>query len=276
MKHNIFEDNSSSMNLQINPKDIVEQVEFIEKILEKEPPNKSFMFNAEWYKKLCNIKSLTIDDYCEKCDKTSSFISQEISPAFEIFDKSWNILHIEDYKRIMEEKPICITIKMQCAKCRESHFISLLFKGENIIKIGQFPSFAGKEKHELEKYKNVISKYYIELVRSVNAYSQHMGIAAFVYFRRIYEHIVETEYDRIYGAEKNEKASFDEKMKAVDKEMSIIPPELDSQKSKIYTVLSKGIHEYEEDECYELYPVMKAIIIMMLERYLSDKEIKKA
>ena len=67
-------------------------------------------------------------------------------------------------------------------------------------------------------------------------------------------------------------ASFNEKMKAVNNKMHIIPPELDSQKSKIYSVLSKGIHEYEEDECYELYPVMKTIIILMLENYLSDKE----
>ena len=102
-----------------------------------------------------------------------------------------------------------------------------------------------------------------------------MGIAAFVYLRRIYEHIVETEYDRIYGADKNEKASFDEKMKAVDKEMNIIPPELDTQKSKIYSVLSKGIHEYEEEECYEIYPMMKTVIIIMLDKYLMEKERKK-
>ena len=50
---------------------------------------------------------------------------------------------------------------------------------------------------------------------------------------------------------------------------------MDSQKSKIYSILSKGIHEYEEDECYELYPMMKVIIIMMLDRYLSEKERKK-
>lgn len=47
------------------------------------------------------------------------------------------------------------------------------------------------------------------------------------------------------------------------------------KKSKIYSILSKGIHEYEEDECYELYPMMKVIIIMMLDRYLSEKERKK-
>lgn len=241
MKHNIFEDNSSSMNLQINPADITEQVDFIEEILEKEPPNKSIQFNVEWYKHFSAIKSLTIDDYRNQTERT----------------------------------PICITINLQCAKCREAHFISLLFKGDNIVKIGQYPSFAGKEKHELERYKNIIAKYYIELIRSVNAYSQHMGIAAFVYLRRIYEHIVEKEYAELPDSTKKSNASFDDKMKAVDKKIHIIPNELDSQKSKIYSILSKGIHEYEEDECYELYPMMKVIIIMMLDRYLSEKERKK-
>lgn len=102
-----------------------------------------------------------------------------------------------------------------------------------------------------------------------------MGIAAFVYLRRIYEHIVENEYAKLPDTTKKSNASFDDKMKDVNKEINIIPPELDSQKSKIYSVLSKGVHEYEEDECYELYPVMKAIIIIMLERYLSEKEMKK-
>ena len=275
MKHNIFEDNSSSMNLQINPADITEQVDFIEEILEKEPPNKSIQFNVEWYKHFSAIKSLTIDDYCEKCDKTSSFVSKDAHTSFETFYHSYDMPHIDDYRNQTERTPICIKINLQCAKCREAHFISLLFKGDNIVKIGQYPSFAGKEKHELERYKNIIAKYYIELIRSVNAYSQHMGIAAFVYLRRIYEHIVEKEYAELPDSTKKSNASFDDKMKAVDKKIHIIPNELDSQKSKIYSILSKGIHEYEEDECYELYPMMKVIIIMMLDRYLSEKERKK-
>ena len=59
--------------------------------------------------------------------------------------------------------------------------------------------------------------------------------------------MVEKEYAKLPDTIKKSNASFDEKMKAVDNKMHIIPPELDSQKSKIYSVLSKGIHEYEED-----------------------------
>lgn len=151
-----------------------------------------------------------------------------------------------------------------------------MFKGNTVTKIGQYPSFASKEKLELKKYKklNIVKKYYIELMHSVDAYSQHMGIAAFVYLRRIYEHIVETEYSKL-SMEKNEKASFDEKMKAVDKEIHIIPEALASQKSKIYSVLSKGIHEYDEDECYEMYPVIRNVILFILNRYLAQKEEQK-
>lgn len=164
-----------------------------------------------------------------------------------------------------------------CTGCKRIHYYTLMFKGNTVTKIGQYPSLASKEELEIQKYKSlkVIKKYYIELVRSVNAYSQHMGIASFVYLRRIYEHMVEKEYAKLPDTIKKSNASFDEKMKAVDNKMHIIPPELDSQKSKIYSVLSKGIHEYEEDECYELYPAMRTIIILMLENYLSDKESKQ-
>lgn len=161
--------------------------------------------------------------------------------------------------------------------CKRIHYYTLMFKGNTVTKIGQYPSFASKEEHEIKKYKNlkIIKKYYIELIRSINAYSQHMGIASFVYLRRIYEHIIETEYSKLPKEEQNLKANFDEKMKAVDNKMHIIPTELDSQKSKIYSVLSKGIHEYDEDECYEMYPVIRNVILLILNRYLAQKEEQK-
>lgn len=57
------------------------------------------------------------------------------------------------------------------------------------------------------------------------------------YLRRIFEYIIENEYDKINTEISEKKVSFDEKMKAVDKKWNIIPDELDSQKSKIYQVL---------------------------------------
>lgn len=287
MKHNVFERNSSISPFDVsNPPEVKEQVKIIQDIIENQPPNKFFDWNIDLYSDLGEIKVLAIDDYCENCGTTKVF--NNINPIImdEEFDK--NVGYKPSYAPVdgvdiplpnpnedFKTKQYILGIKLKCAKCGEMHYYFLLFKGEKIIKIGQYPSFAGKEKHELDKYKNIISKYYIELVRSVNAYSQNMGIAAFVYLRRIYEHIVETEYAKFPEPEKNANASFDEKMKEVDKRVHIIPFELDAHKSKIYSVLSKGIHEYEEDECYEMYPMMKTIIIIMLDKYLAEKEKRK-
>lgn len=288
MKYNAFENNSSLDRLDLtNPYEVNEQVEILQDIIENTPPYKICEWSIDYYSDLGEIKSLAVDDYCECCKDIKVFTN--INPL--IFDETL-IDDIGKYRPIYsgidgvdiplpnpkdeyKTKKYVVSVILKCAKCGEEHFYSIVFLGDKVVKIGQYPSFAGREKHELEKYKNIISKYYIELIRSVNAYSQHMGIAAFVYLRRIYEHIIETEYSKLPQEAQNSKAKFDEKMKAVEKEMRIIPPELDSQKSKIYSILSKGIHEYEEDECYELYPMMKAIIILMLEKYLSEKERKK-
>lgn len=252
--------------------------------------------------------SIAVDDFCEKCKKIRTFNAPfpDYQLCFIFYDINQRMLELKDIqlshiyskisdsslKKDSDDSKGCMyfydyILHTNCtnSNCGECHTYILRFTAEvkdsnlnsTVVKIGQYPPFDEKEKYELEKYRNlkIVSKYYTELVRSVNAYSQHMGIAAFVYLRRIYEHIVKTEYAKFPENEKNAKASFDEKMKKVNEKINIIPHELDANKSKIYSILSKGIHEYEEDECYDMYPIMKTIIIIVLQKYLDEKEKKK-
>ena len=256
---------------------------FLLNFILSEPLYKTVEFDAKWYSSFAGFSRMIDHDYCDHCSANSVFEWNCDQYIHDMFCKlaEYNTDSQNPIIRCINEphrnQEFFIDYLFFCTGCKRIHYYTLMFKGNAVTKIGQYPSFASKEKLELKKYKNlnIVKKYYIELMRSVDAYSQHMGIASFVYLRRIYEHIIETEYSKFLKEEQNPKASFDEKMKAVDNKMHIIPPELDSQKSKIYSVLSKGIHEYEEDECYELYPAMRTIIILMLENYLSDKESKK-
>ena len=248
-----------------------------------EPLYKTVEFDAKWYSSFAGFSRMIYHDYCDYCSENSVFEWNYDLSFHDIFCKlaEYNKDSQSPIFRSITEpyrnQPVFIDYLFFCTGCKRIHYYTLMFKGNTVTKIGQYPSLSSKEEHEIQKYKRlkVIKKYYIELIRSVNAYSQHMGIASFVYLRRIYEHIIETEYSKLPNEEQNPKAKFDDKMKAVDNKLHIIPPELDSQKSKIYSVLSKGIHEYEEDECYELYPAMKTIILLILENYLSDKESKQ-
>jgi len=88
--------------------------------------------------------------------------------------------------------------------------------------------------------------------------------------RRILEHLVDTKYFALPGA--NEQARFVEKLEAVEKVEPIIPKELIAVKAKIYFVLSKGVHEYTEDECLSLFEAVLYVISSILDQELYKKE----
>ena len=78
-----------------------------------------------------------------------------------------------------------------CAKCNEKYVFFFRTDRKTIEKVGQSPSFGDLQGIEINKYKDLISKYFIEFKSSINCYSQGKGIAAFVYLRRILEDLIE-------------------------------------------------------------------------------------
>lgn len=54
----------------------------------------------------------------------------------------------------------------------------------------------------------------------------------------------------------------------------IIPDELNNIKTRIYGVLSKGVHSSSDQECIELFPIMKYIIEELLDHKIAEKKRK--
>lgn len=267
--HNVFD-----------KQNVEEQRAFFEHILENEPPYKVISFDPKWYLKFIDISEISITTYCEKCNSQSVFCANIEDVVQRTFSgdafKAVGRIPVGsipptpiDYKEKFKNKQYFINIGISCAKCGENHYFSLLFDEDKVIKIGQYPSYSKNSTYQLAKYKNLISKYYPELTKSVNAYSQRMGVAAFVYLRRILEHLVESRYNG------DPQSKFIDKLKVVEKSEVIIPVEFETIKNEIYTVLSKGVHEYEEDECLELYEAVKYVIERLLDIELEKKESAK-
>jgi hypothetical protein len=169
----------------------------------------------------------------------------------------------------LDSYPDFTPFTLSCAKCASVVYFSLLVTGSGIMKIGQYPSFASEEAAKVKKYKNIIPKYYEELTRSLNSYSQGMNIGAFVYLRRIYEHLIESRYSG------NDNTKFIDKLKAVEAEEKIIPEDLTEVKNQLYEVLSKGVHEYTENDCGRMYPFLRFCIEAILDEELAKKERKE-
>ena len=254
-----------------------EQAAFISSVLENEPPYKKIPFDIQWYQRFMNIEKISINAYCEHCASEKVFTNDVSETMQEIFSEDafraagrvpqgMTPSNPEEY---LSDKSFFLNLVLKCALCGEVHYYSLLFTGDKVQKIGQFPSYTSAEIKELVKYKNIIPKYYVELTRSVSAYSQRMGVAAFTYLRRILEDLVDK---RIKDKEGKK---FIDKLKEVEETERIIPENLASVKAQIYAILSKGVHEYDDEECLRLYLAVKYVITSILDVEIKKKEDEK-
>lgn len=251
---------------------------FIENIVENEPPYKEFKV-TEWdLEKIVNVNSFSITQYCSICDKVCTF--KCVNNPFYKLREEYEELKLDSYFLpqfvvYLKNADKSFILAFHCQHdCSEKHYCALHLKNLSIQKIGQYPSFTKEAISEkLRKYKNLIPQYYPELTKAVSAYSQNMSVAAFVYLRRILEHLVDKKYSAYSG--NPEGIKFIDKLNEVEKHEKIIPDELKEIKSQIYAVLSKGVHEYKEEECTQLFPAVQFVIEAILDEQLAAAERKR-
>lgn len=242
----------------------------LEDLLQNAPPYSKRQIDYGQYNYFANLTNISIDSYCENCCCKKSFIgniSNEISELRNILIKNLSLPDClaDPLDEIFKGKYFYFTFILKCAKCGSEHIYVLRLDGDIIMKVGQYPSYVSNEIREMKKYKNLISKYYVEFTKSISCYSQGNGVAAFVYLRRILEWLIDSKYHGESGLK------FIERLKKVEESELIIPTELCPVKGEIYSILSKGVHEYCEEECLILYPSVKFVIERILDQELEKK-----
>ena len=252
-----------------------------------------------------NVK---IDCYCPKCRERRVFYSKDI-PYYD-YDEHTGVFvcsslggQIASWQRIlqkpqpkfadapedpwvwsnnsMEEDTRLMVFKFICAMDGTHHMDFVVSTcGNQMIKIGQYPTYADLLLPELKEYKKVMSKEdERELKRANGLYASGIGVGSFVYLRRIFERIIITASktaikDGKFEQEDFDSAHVDEKVKMLKDYL----PKAFVNNTVFYGIISKGIHELSEDECIEFYPVMQAFIIMVfrqLEKIRRDEEDEK-
>lgn len=146
-----------------------------------------------------------------------------------------------------------------------------------LIKIGQYPSLADIGSAEINRFKPVLKDgLYGDLNRAFGLFSHGVGAGSLVYLRRIFERIIADERDaaRAEGIELEgfEGLRLGEKIDALKDRL---PKSIHAHK-RAYSLLSAGIHELSEDQCRALFPVLKAVIVLILDEHLRAKEQERA
>lgn len=233
----------------------------------------------------------TIDAHCPKCEKDSVLTSIENFPKvyYDINNKNHGQLipmTSRDHLRIDyygEQKFILKEFK--CSRCSNIHQFNFeVFKSLDsgsqffIKKTGQCFSIADYQNHDIKKYRKVLGKdLYAEFSKGVGLFSHGVGIGAFVYLRRIIEQFVIQE---AYTKE-SENGNFDKQLyeksrvkERIELLKNSLPDFLVANKA-LYSILSKGIHELSEQECLDIFPVMKTAIEYILDEVKAKKELEE-
>lgn len=229
-----------------------------------------------------------IDSFCPICKKDTTFVSentdqQELNDLLisaGMFGGSPGSMPENRLIEKLEEKCVFIR-KFKCPRKPNdsAHNQIFIFRviGTTLIKIGQHPSIADLSKEEIKKYRKLNNDIYKELNRAIGLSSHGVGVGSFVYLRRIIEkHIVipklqELLSERLITNEKLAQSDFKEKIKLLKEKL----PDFLVNNNKIYSILSKGLHELTEDECKEYFPILRTSIEIILDEQIEKQEREK-
>lgn len=207
-----------------------------------------------------------IDAYCTWCKDRSIFGTGQFYPhEFQIWKYSDNGIKTNRYS---------------CSRDSSHEYIVYYLKTEDSIqKIGQFPSVADFQIPQAEKYRTVLGEdLYKELTKAIGLKAHGVGVGSCVYLRRIFENLISEAYAKAksnerFDNDKYSKAKMDEKIKILEEDL----PSFLVENRKIYSILSKGLHELNEDECLKYFEAVKIGIEQILDEKIEKNEkIRKA
>jgi hypothetical protein len=166
----------------------------------------------------------------------------------------------------------------QCSRKDEHYIVFYFIVEENkIIKVGQYPSVADLTLGTIKKYNKVLTKEkFKELSKAIGLSAHGIGIGSFVYLRRIFEDLIEEAHIKAmqlsgWDEERYNKGRVDEKISMVQQYL----PDFLVKNRLIYGILSKGIHELNEEECIGMFPIVKTGIELILDEKLAEREQQK-
>ena len=182
------------------------------------------------------------------------------------------------YNKDFLEKGGYETIYVKCKRYNDIFTFSIFYSVEEkyLIKIGQYPSIADFHIYEIKQYDKLLSKDVLkEFTKAIGLAANGVGIGSFVYLRRIFENLILESFKEAKQEGKVKDEAFNKSR--MDEKIGLLKDYLPSflvENKSIYSILSKGIHELDENTCLEYFETMKLGIEIILDQKLEKKKQK--
>lgn len=145
-------------------------------------------------------------------------------------------------------------------------------------KIGQYPSMADMQFFECIKYRRILKSHYHDYSLALGLFASGVGCGSFIYLRRVFEFLVERLHNECkreqeWNEDEYRKLDFNGKIQMIEAfGKVIIPNELTQVRTKIYGVLSKGVHQSSDQECLEIFSYVKYALEIIMDEQLVQLE----
>lgn len=271
----------------MNTKEKVEEFEKTISNIEKMEIG-SFLFDTPLYKKkrvsysndvrrLFSVGATKIDGYCYQCKRDSVFHSvndeeDTKEPTHMNYYNGFQNLVFQCQRN--DNHTLYFSVLMEL----KSYYSSTVNRGMveiitgTLMKIGQFPSHSDIANGDLKKFNKVLNGIdRAEFIRANGLAASGVNIGAFVYLRRLFERLITRAKDRAGDAidsKKFSKSRVDEKIELLKDYL----PDFMVKNGRVYGLLSKGIHELDEETCGKLYELLRQSSLLMLEQEKDLKE----
>lgn len=207
-------------------------------------------------------RTVRIDGWCVACNRETPFsLSSTNIPGGAPTD---NI-----YTRKRRDE-----INATCTRCSKVIWVEFHIIDRIVEKVGQFPSLADIANDEIKQFRKIIPKEWAaELHRAIGLAAHGVGVGSYVYLRRIFENLINRRFEEHKDQENwSEDEFYNNRMDEKIQFLSNFLPNVLVENRKMYSFLSKGIHELSEDECLEFFEVLKRGTILILKDEQAARE----
>lgn len=204
--------------------------------------------------------NLKLDGFCPHCGERRTFFryAGTLPHKFEFTKDTWHGFYI-----------------IRCTR-HDHHSIrfALYISRDDFQKIGQHPSFADIAIDESKQYSKLLDKEdSSEFHKALGLAAHGIGIGSYVYLRRIFERLITKRYIEYKDTEGwSDEDFYKKRMAERIQHLKAHLPEFLVQNSKLYSILSIGVHELNEKDCLAFFPVLKQSTIWILEQDKKKKE----
>lgn len=292
----------SNMNIQdvFNKESLYSKKEFKLFVLDEDKYNYDESAAKEMFKYI-GIENNKIVTLCNKCNKEFPFdIEKKLLGFFDSLKQTTSYMSITRSKATggrIDIKNGCIWgeqppypktllneygkwyIEYQLTCTNDSNhkylmIISIEQRTDTFIvkKIGQDPSMLSVHGFDFEKYKEQLTKInaYDDYKKADLSNAEHFYVGAYAYLRRIFEKMLNNYIKENNVTLKDE--HVDTKIKAVK---DCFDSRIKDLLKNLYGILSKSIHELDEEQSKEYYQYLKSIIDIQLEFEFTENEKNK-